>query len=98
MPVPNTKAAIIEPMLLHQTEKLPDGEGWLYELKLDGFRAVAFKSNGKVHLRSRNDKEFNAKYPAIVKALQPMPDETVIDGEIVVFDRSGQPSFNALQN
>lgn len=52
----------------------------------DGFRAVAFKSNGKIQLRFRNDKDFNVKYPAIMKALHPMSDETVIDGEIVAFD------------
>jgi ATP-dependent DNA ligase len=58
---------------------------------------VAFKTSGRVHLRSRNDKEFSTKYPAIVKALLPMPDKTVIDGEIVAME-SGRPSFNALQN
>ena len=85
-------------MLLVRTEKLPEGANWLYELKLDGFRSVAFKSGGKVHLRSRNDKDFNTAYPAIVKALADLPDETVVDGEVVALDESGRPSFNALQN
>jgi ATP dependent DNA ligase domain len=49
------------------------------ELKLDGYRSIAFKTGGKVYLRSRNDKDFNATYPDIVKALAGMPDETVID-------------------
>src|ERR1022692_1453435 len=98
MATPATRARFIEPMLLQQTETLPEGDGWSYELKLDGWRAVAFKTGGSVHLRSRNDKDFGAKYPAIVKALAAMPDETVIDGEIVALDESGRPSFNALQN
>src|SRR5436190_5772540 len=85
-------------MLPLPKESLPDGPGWLYEIKLDGYRAIAFKTGGKVHLRSRNDNDFTSRYPAITKALAPMPDETVIDGEIVAVDSEGRPSFNALQN
>ena len=69
MPAPKTKAAFIEPMLLLRTAELPVGSDWAYELKLDGYRALAIKSNGQAHLRSRNDNDFNARYPAIVKAL-----------------------------
>jgi bifunctional non-homologous end joining protein LigD len=98
VPDQKTKASFIEPMLLQPAEKLSEGGVWLYELKLDGFRAEAIKSGGQVHLRSRNDKDFNGKYPAIVQALAAMPDETVIDGEIVALDELGRPSFNALQN
>ena len=76
------KGRFIEPMLLERAEKLPQDSTWEYELKLDGFRAVAFKTAGQIHLRSRNDKDLNARYPAIVQALAGIPDETVIDGEI----------------
>jgi DNA ligase D-like protein (predicted ligase) len=85
-------------MLLLRTDSLPSGDQWFYELKLDGYRAIAFKRNGAIHLRSRNDNDFNARYPAVVGALATLPDNTVIDGEIVAFDQDGRPSFNALQN
>ena len=91
-------ARFIDPMLLLRTDSLPDSDRWLYELKLDGYRAIAFKRDGVVHLRSRNDNDFSGRYPAVVKALAKMPDNTVIDGEVVAFGPDGRPSFNALQN
>ena len=86
-------------MLLLKTDALPDDSArWEYQLKLDGYRAIAFKAGGKIYLRSRNDKDFGLRYPSVVAALAKLPDETVIDGEVVAFDEEGKPSFNALQN
>jgi DNA ligase D-like protein (predicted ligase) len=96
MPV---KASFIAPMLLLKTDALPeDAARWQYELKLDGYRAVAFKTGGALYLRSRNNKDFASRYPAVVAGLAGLPNETVIDGEVVAFDEDGRPSFNALQN
>jgi DNA ligase D-like protein (predicted ligase) len=93
------KAAFVEPMLLLRTDTLPDDGGrWEYQLKFDGYRAIAFKTAGKVHLRSRNDNDFSVRYPAIAAGLATLPDETVIDGELVALDGDGRPSFSALQN
>jgi bifunctional non-homologous end joining protein LigD len=51
-----------------------------------------------VHLRSRNDNDFGGRYPAVVRGLTKLPNETVIDGELIALAADGRPSFNALQN
>jgi ATP-dependent DNA ligase len=55
-------------------------------------------SSGVSQVRSRNDKSFDRAYPGIVEAPGELPNETVIDGEVVALDESGRPSFSALQN
>src|SRR5262249_11647808 len=88
----------IPPMLLLQKDSLPEGPDWLYEISVDGYRAIAMKSSGKLQLRSRNDNDFSKRYSAISAALRSLPDETVVDGEVVALDEDGRPSFNLLQN
>jgi len=93
------RGRFIEPMLLLRTDMLPsDGSRWEYQLKLDGYRAIAFKTRGTCQLRSRNDTDFSARYAGVLKGLAQLPDETVIDGEVVALDADGRPSFNLLQN
>ena len=93
------KGRFIEPMLLLRTDMLPsDGSRWEYQLKLDGYRAIAFKTRGTCQLRSRNDNDFSVRYAGVLKGLAQLPDDTVIDGEVVALDADGRPSFTLLQN
>jgi bifunctional non-homologous end joining protein LigD len=68
-----------------------------YELKLEGFRAIGRKSERGGQLWSRNQKDFARRFPQVVKAIAQLPNDTIIDGEIVALDEHGKPSFNLLQ-
>ena len=78
---------------------LPAGPEWIYELKFDGYRALAIKAGQTVRLISRNEKDLTSSYPEIVEAVRALPlREGVLDGEIVALDSTGKPSFQGLQH
>jgi bifunctional non-homologous end joining protein LigD len=91
------KAEFIDPMECLAVSKLPEGPDWVYEIKLDGYRAEAIRTADGLQFYSRNGKSLAKKFPYIVEALNDLPLETIIDGELVALDRFGRPSFNGLQ-
>ena len=88
----------LTPMLSTLVDKPFDAPGWLYEIKWDGYRALAFLNEGTVDLKSRNDKSFNEKFYPIFQSLQEWKLNAVLDGEIVVVNAEGLSDFGALQN
>jgi bifunctional non-homologous end joining protein LigD len=86
------------PMLATLIDKPFDKPGWIYEVKWDGYRALAYVDNKKVELRSRNDKSFNEKFYTVHRALTKLGIKAVLDGEVIVADEKGHASFGNLQN
>ena len=95
--LPKTEASFVEPMECLSVSKLPEGLEWLWEIKLDGYRALAVKSGTGVTLFSRRRKSLNRQFPYIMEALADLHSGTV-DGEVVGIVDCGRPHFNLLQN
>lgn len=87
----------IAPMLAKETGQPFDNKEWIYEMKWDGYRAIADVNGSEVSLYSRNGNTFNYSYPIIVDALMKLNIHAVLDGEIVVMDENGKSSFQGLQ-
>jgi bifunctional non-homologous end joining protein LigD len=96
----NSKIAFpkfIEPMKARLVAQPPSGK-WVYEIKFDGFRALAFKNGDATTLLSRNDKDFSKRFPTVRDAVSGLDVENAIfDGEIVAVDQQGRSSFQLLQ-
>jgi bifunctional non-homologous end joining protein LigD len=95
---PASMPSVIHPMLATPIEKPFDGEDWLFEIKWDGYRSVAFVQNGGLRLVSRNQNDMTALYPE----LKDLPGSVqakavVLDGEVVAIDEQGRPSFSLMQ-
>ena len=85
-------------MLAEPRDRAFSGDGWLFELKLDGYRLLAVREGLDARLLSRNGNDLSSSFPEIVRSLAALPFERVIlDGEVVTLDDAGRPSFQRLQ-
>jgi bifunctional non-homologous end joining protein LigD len=93
-----TAFSFIEPMKALRVPELPSGD-WLYEMKFDGYRALALKVGKEVRLISRNQIDFGNDYPQLLEALKSLRAKNfIIDGEIAALDENGKSSFQLLQS
>ena len=88
----------VQPMLAETAKEPFDHPDWVFEVKWDGYRAIAEIRGGEVSLYSRNGISFNKKYHPVVEALRKFGFEAVLDGEVVVVDDQGRPEFQKLQH
>jgi bifunctional non-homologous end joining protein LigD len=85
-------------MLATLVDETPvDEQNWIYEIKWDGYRAIAYLNKGTVDIRSRNNKSFNEKFYPVYEALKKWDVRAVVDGEIIVVNEEGMPDFSDLQ-
>lgn len=94
----SSKADVLMPMLAVLAEQLPDDGDWIFEQKLDGFRALAQINGKKIQLFSRNGINLNSKFPSVVDAFTDLERDMILDGEIVAEDLTGKSNFQLLQH
>ena len=89
----------VPPMECLHTDRLPEGPDWIYEVKLDGYRAQALHAAKATRLLSKNGKDLGGRFPGVALALaSSLPAGSVADGELVALDAAGRPSFSLIQN
>jgi bifunctional non-homologous end joining protein LigD len=89
----------VRPMLATSADRLPENGDWSYEVKWDGYRAIAVKNHDTVKLASRNEKDLTREYPMVAAAVASLGRRAaVLDGEIVALDNRGRPTFQALHH
>src|SRR5580765_3986510 len=94
-----SQAEFIAPMKAVLVKTLPEGPKWLYEVKWDGYRALASKHGETIRLLSLNNKSLASAFPTVVADMRSVKANTaLLDGEIVAINAQGQPSFQVLQN
>ncbi|MFL5953979.1 MAG: DNA ligase D [Gaiellaceae bacterium] len=88
-----------KPMLATLDTHVPHGDDWTYEVKFDGFRALAYVTGGECRLESRNDNDLTGRFPEVAKAVAKAvkTPNAVVDGEICRIDPTGRTSFSELQ-
>jgi bifunctional non-homologous end joining protein LigD len=97
---PHTRVDVkaVDVMLAEPCDTAFTRDGWLFELKLDGYRLIAAKSRGEALLLTRNGNDYTAVFPEIARAIKALPiDDCIVDGEVIVMDANGKPSFARLQ-
>jgi len=87
----------IKPMLCSLIREPFEDPEYLYEVKLDGYRLIAYVQNGQVVLASRSGLNYTKKYPAIESQLSQLKFDVIVDGELVALNKEGHPDFDALQ-
>jgi bifunctional non-homologous end joining protein LigD len=93
------RAEDVVPMLAETREEPFSRAGWVFEVKLDGYRMRAAKADGHARLITRNGNDYSASFPELVRALGALPyNSLLMDGELVILDEAGRPSFQRLQN
>lgn len=88
----------VSPMLATLIDHSFDSDDWLFEIKWDGYRGLAFIDNGNVQLKSRNKILLNQNFPTIIQQLKKIPGQAILDGELVVIDSQGKSHFQLMQN
>jgi bifunctional non-homologous end joining protein LigD len=87
----------VQLMLAESKDQPFSGAGWIFELKVDGYRVLGAR-DGSARLLSRNRNDLSASFPEVVRALRALPlDRVLLDGEVVALDEAGRPSFQRLQ-